>query len=117
MKRVTTTGSAAVPALLALLALGACTSPSDTAPTPSGTAISLSTHCGIDDLEVDGRWYERVGGRLDDGQGNPPAGWADPTQSGVVVIAGDTLVFSDDAGHRESFRARPAATGPKQGCA
>jgi hypothetical protein len=117
MRRVTATGSAAVPALLSLLAIGACTSSSEPTPPPPRTAVSLSTHCGIDDLEVDGRWYERVGGRLDDGQGNPPAGWADPTQSGVVAVAGDTLVFSDDSGHRESFRPRPAATGPKRGCA
>ena len=111
-RRITTLATAT-----AVVALSACASPSETTPALSGTEVSVSTHCGVDDIEVGGRWYERVGGRLDDGQGNPPAGWADPVQSGVVVTAGDTLVFTDGVGHRETFRPRPAATGPKQGCA
>ena len=107
-------------AVVPVLALAACTStsdPSGTPPNTSATAVSLSTHCGIDDVEVAGRWYERTGGLLDDGQGNPPPGWANPTQTGAFVTAGELLVFTDDAGHRETFRLRPGATGPKRGCA
>jgi hypothetical protein len=39
---------------------------------------------------VDGRWYERVGGNLDDGHGNPPAGWGNPYQAGTLTKPGST---------------------------
>ena len=83
----------------------------------SSRAVELFTHCGIDELQLDGRWYERSAGRLDDGSGNPPAGWGNPTQQGFVVASGDTVVFTDAAGHRETFRLRPGATEPKSRCA
>jgi hypothetical protein len=91
-------------------------SPSGRATTPQAE-FRLTTHCGVDDLQLDGEWYERVGGKLDDGTGNPPPGWTDPFQVGRIDRVGDQVVFTDSAGHRETFQPRPAATGPKQGCA
>lgn len=75
-----------------------------------GQAFSLYTHCGIDELQVDGRFYERVGGPLDDGSGNPPRGWDNPYQEGRVTVSGTVVTFSDDKGHRERFELRPGAT-------
>lgn len=88
------------------------------APTAAGKAepFSLYTHCGIDELTVDGRWYRREGGRLDDGNGNPPAGWDDPFQPGWLSASGSTVVFRDQAGHVETFRLRPGATAPTTVC-
>lgn len=86
-------------------------------PDPDPGAFELSTHCGIRELSVDGRWYEREGGVLDDGSGNPPAGWDNPFQRGTVTVTGDTAVFTDDEGHREVFVLREGATGPLQVCA
>lgn len=82
----------------------------------------LGTHCGIDELQYQGHWYERVGGVLDDGHGNPPAGWENPTQLGRLLATDSkqpptTVVFTDDHGHREEFALRPGATDPKQLCA
>lgn len=77
----------------------------------------LYTHCGIDDLQFEGQWYERVEGLLDDGSGNPPAGWDNPEQEGTITRVDEaTLVFSDAAEHREEFVLRVGATGPKQSC-
>lgn len=61
-----------------LIALTACTSgpmneavgqgrPPATRGAGASFPFSLYTHCGIDELRLDGKFYERVGGPLDDG--------------------------------------------------
>lgn len=108
----------------ALAGCGAATDGVGQAPAKSSSAtvapvdqpFSLYTHCGINELTVGGRWYERVGGALDDGQGNPPQGWDNPYQPGTLVITGSTAVFRDSVGHREMFQLRPGATRPKMIC-
>lgn len=82
-----------------------------------GTSFSLYTHCGIDEVRFEGEWYERVGGPLDDGSGNPPPGWDNPEHEGTMTrVTDSTIVFTDDEGHREEFRLREGATEPKQQC-
>jgi hypothetical protein len=51
--------------------------------------------------------YARDGGRLDDGNGNPRRGWANPYQQGQLAVSGTAAVFTDHAGHREAFHLRP----------
>lgn len=106
-------------ALTPLLATG-CTapaapvdSPSPVAPAPTspaqqGVAFDLYTHCGIDELMYEDRWYQRVGGPL--GTSNPPAGWGNPTQPGRLVVDRDHATFTDDEGHEEVFEVREGAT-------
>ncbi|MCW5951704.1 MAG: hypothetical protein KIT69_05570 [Propionibacteriaceae bacterium] len=82
----------------------------------------LLAHCGIDELRYQGHWYERVGGVLDDGDGNPPAGWDNPAQLGRLSAIDSEqpptrVVFTDDHGHHEEFTLRPGATDPKRRCA
>lgn len=93
---------------------------------PAGVLLDpehvLATHCGIDELQHQGYWYERVGGVLDDGNGNPPAGWNTPAQLGRLSALDDDqpptrVVYTDDQGHREEFVLRPGATSPKRMCA
>jgi hypothetical protein len=81
-----------------------------------GEPFSLYTHCGIHELTLGGRWYELVGGALDDGHGNPPQGWDNPYQAGTLTSSGSTVLFRDHAGHRELFQLRPGATRPKVIC-
>jgi hypothetical protein len=82
-----------------------------------GEPFSLYTHCGIDEVRYEGQWYERVGGPLDDGSGNPPAGWDNPEHDGTMERIDDSMiVFTDDEGHREEFTLREGATGPKRVC-
>lgn len=90
--------------------------PTSSASTSASVPYTLLTHCGIDEVMHDGRWYERVGGPLDDGSGNPPPGWGNPFQEGRLVIEGDTATFTDDAGHREVFQLREGATDFKRVC-
>lgn len=87
------------------LALTGCSS-EQPSPTPSaneGTTVDLGTHCGIRYLQVGADWFERVGGPLAN-EGNPPAGWSNPSQPGRVTVADDLATFIDDDGHRESFK-------------
>jgi hypothetical protein len=105
---------------LSIVLLAACGStvtadPPRADPTPQ-VSFSLYTHCGIDELQYHGKFYERVGGALDDGNGNPPPGWDNPYQPGMLSEVGDVLVFTDSRGHREQFALRPGATQPKRIC-
>ena len=47
---------------------------------------------------------------LDDGNGNPPAGWDNPYQQGTMSIEGNKAVFRDDRGHTVTFHERLGAT-------
>lgn len=93
-------------AMITAIGLSACSQSSRPAPTDN---FSLSTHCGIYELTTEGRLFLRDGGRLTDG-GNPPDGWDDPKQAGVLVVTGTRAVFTDSHGHRETFTER---VGPK----
>jgi hypothetical protein len=53
---------------------------------------------------------------LDDGQGNPPAGWGNPYQAGTILVMGTEATFRDDAGHSVTFHSRPGATGFLKTC-
>ncbi|HVF04333.1 MAG TPA: hypothetical protein VNA20_05810 [Frankiaceae bacterium] len=44
----------------------------------------LYTHCGIEFAQFDGRHWRTE--RLDDGSNNPPPGWNNPYQSGIVAL-------------------------------
>ncbi|MDP1851206.1 MAG: hypothetical protein Q8K48_02175 [Candidatus Planktophila sp.] len=72
--------------------------------------FDLMTHCGIDELKADGRYFQRVGGILDDGSHNPPPGWDNPSQHGTLTITGEVAVFRDKQGHVETFKVRSGAT-------
>jgi hypothetical protein len=78
----------------------------------------LFTHCGIDGTEFAGRdWVaEPV---LDDGNGNPPAGWGNPFQPGVMALtSADRAEFESRDGRLEAtFRPRTPADPPAQPCA
>lgn len=77
--------------------------------------FDLPTHCGINELMANGRYFQRVGGVLNDGSGNPPTGWVQTSaghlgQRGTLTITGDIAVFRDKQGHVETFKVRPGAT-------
>jgi hypothetical protein len=51
--------------------------------------FDLLTHCGINGAMIDGVWWQ-ASPVLSDGQGNPPDGWDNPYQSGVLHFADET---------------------------
>ncbi|WP_055589164.1 hypothetical protein [Peterkaempfera griseoplana] len=86
--------------------------------TPSGRTIpfDLYTHCGIDEARIGSTYFEAET-PLSDGSGNPPPGWNNPTQHGTMTLKSETeALFTDSAGHKVKFRARPGASAPKRIC-
>ena len=104
--------------LVAAVALSGCGRQGFNAatPTPGETsttmAFDLYTHCGISGLKVNDRYFQHVGGSLDDGSGNPPGGWGNPYQHGTLTVSGDLAIFRDDRGHVEKFEVRSGVSGP-----
>ncbi|WP_351222701.1 hypothetical protein [Streptomyces sp. NPDC002133] len=87
-------------------------------PAGSGRTMpfDLYTHCGIDEARIGSTYFEAET-PLSDGSGNPPEGWDNPTQHGTMtLVSGTEAVFTDDAGHEVTFRARPGATSFKLIC-
>jgi hypothetical protein len=85
-------------------------------PSAISSPFTLYTHCGIDEANIGGRWYE-ASPPLSDGSGNPPSGWGNPYQQGVVTFVSATeVVFTDSAGHRVVFVLRVDASGPRHLC-
>ncbi|SDP39974.1 hypothetical protein SAMN04487914_11050 [Arthrobacter sp. ok909] len=84
-------------------------SASPTTTAASSNPFSLFTHCGIYEIQVQHTFFV-ADQPLDDGHGNPPAGWANPYQPGTITVAGFTAVFHDDTGHAVTFHERPGAT-------
>lgn len=85
-------------------------------PSARSSPYALYTHCGIDEANIEGRWYQ-ANPPLSDGSGNPPKGWGNPFQQGVVTFTSETeVVFSDDAGHRVLLILRAGASGPRRVC-
>lgn len=97
----------------AALTINASTSP---AVTPvSSTPFALFTHCGIYEARVQNTFF-LADQPLNDGHGNPPAGWGNPYQSGTIKVAGSQAIFHDDSGHTVTFHERPGATSFLQTC-
>jgi hypothetical protein len=117
--------SAALALAVGTLLAAGCTPPQpaplDTAPpesvTPAGVPFDLFVHCGVDELVVDDRWYQRVGGPYEeDGRDRPP-GWGFNSESGRLLVEDDLATFTDEQGHVEVFELREGATGPLMVCA
>lgn len=81
-----TDGSSASPPVAAVVASPAVQTTRD---------VDFSTHCGVENALVDGRWWHVVDplyGHGGPGTG-PPEGWGDPTQSGDLRVDGELAVF------------------------
>lgn len=111
-------------AAAALAVLSACAPPpapqgnvptNTTTPAVSSVPFALFTHCGIYEARVQDTFFAAVQ-PLDDGHGNPPAGWGNPYQSGTITVEGQSAVFRDDSGHTVTFRERPGATSYLRTC-
>ncbi|AVZ76774.1 hypothetical protein SLUN_35870 [Streptomyces lunaelactis] len=78
--------------------------------------FELYTHCGIDEARIGSTYFEAKT-PLSNGAGSPPEGWDNPYQRGTMTLKSPTeAVFTDDAGHEVTFRARPGADAFKRLC-
>jgi len=106
-------------AMVLLIAASGCGG-SDTAGQPAqktspvdsthGVPFNLYTHCGIEWARIRGTFW-RAEHELNDGSGNPPEGWGNPSQAGRLSFQSRrTATFSATAGlvifHRTS-RSKP----------
>ena len=65
--------------------------------------FTIYTHCGVDIVSVGGDWYQAKP-PANDGNGNRPAGWDTPTDTGELSIYEDgTARFTSHAGHVATF--------------
>jgi len=76
----------------------------------------ISTHCGIVATVFDRReWLADP--PLSDGNANPPRGWDNPTEVGVIrLVDADHAEFSGRNGGVARFRARTRNDPPLPGC-
>lgn len=92
----------------ALVALASCGPPEADRSAPAtlgkGYAYELYTHCGVRSAVFDrGRWW-RANPPMDDGHGNPPKGWGNPTTRGTMVLMREDLaVFTSRSGQAVEF--------------
>ena len=128
MSRLRVQALAAMAAVGLLSACASAAANSDRQPAPStpvdaastssvnATAYSLYTHCGINEALV-GTTFFVADKPLNDGQGNPPAGWDNPYQLGTINLPSPSVaVFRDSRGHVVRFHARIGATSFLQIC-
>lgn len=65
------------------------------------------THCGVESLRVDGRWWHAKPPLYDDHRTGPPAGWADPYQEGTLTLESPDLAVFEALGQRVIFVPAP----------
>lgn len=114
-------GIAAGAALAVLTGCALPAAPQSNVPASSTTSaasvvpFALFTHCGIYEAQVQGSFFV-ADEPLDDGHGNPPTGWGNPYQPGIMTVEGQRAVFHDDSGHTVTFHERAGATGFLRTC-
>ena len=100
-------------AIGAYVALAACGPPEAdrSAPATLGKehAHELHTHCGVRAAVFDqGRWWQ-ANPPIEDGHGNPPKGWGNPTTRGTMVLMREDLaVFESRSGQVVEFISWPS---------
>jgi hypothetical protein len=79
------------------------------------TQYTLYTHCGILDVTINSLAYYAEP-PLSDVSGNPPAGWGNPFDGGVITLTTATTAdFRDAAGHTAHFTSAPKGPTPTIG--
>lgn len=61
---------------------------------PSATPFSVYTHCGVENVRIDGRWWHAKPPLYNQERSGPPEGWDDPYQNGTLtMVTQDRAVF------------------------
>lgn len=61
---------------------------------PSSTPFRVYTHCGVENVRIDGRWWHAKPPLYNHERTGPPAGWSDPYQEGTLTMeSADRPVF------------------------
>ena len=77
---------------------------------PLGETVDyfLYTHCGVESLHVDGRWWHAIQPLYgDNGPGSSPAGWDNPYQKGELTVNSERSITFEAEGVRVQFSPAP----------
>lgn len=74
---------------------------------PSGTPFSVYTHCGVENVRIDGQWWHAKPPLYDDERTGPPAGWSDPHQEGTLTMESAERAVFEALGQRVVFVPAP----------
>jgi hypothetical protein len=81
----------------------------DAAP-PVGEAVDyfVYTHCGVESLKIDGRWWHAVEPLYgENGPGDSPDGWGDPYQEGELTLNSEDSITFEAKGNEVEFVPAP----------
>lgn len=70
-------------------------------------SFSVYTHCGVENVRIDGRWWHAKAPLYDDGRTGPPDGWGDPYQEGRLTVESAKRAVFEFAGQRVVFVPAP----------
>ena len=101
-----------VAAFIAVMLSTGCGSASSTpragAEESNRAPFTVYTHCGVENLRIDGQWWHAKPPVYGPERGGPPAGWGDPYQEGDLTIESDGRAVFEALGQRILFvPARP----------
>jgi hypothetical protein len=81
----------------------------DSAP-PRGEAVDffIYTHCGVESIRVDGRWWHAVEPLYgDEGPRSSPEGWGNPYQQGELTLNSEESITFEAEGTKVEFVPAP----------
>jgi len=109
MDRLTQRALHAAVVAAALLATGCGGSawPQERGEEPSSRRFSVYTHCGVENVRIDGRWWHAKPPLYNEDQTGPPAGWDDPSQQGTLTIELSERAVFEALGQRVVFVPAP----------
>lgn len=99
-----------VAVLLAALFTAGCDSATPTqsaSADPSTSPLSVYTHCGIESIRIDGRWWHAEPPLYSQKRSGPPAGWSDPYQEGTLTMESAERAVFEALGERVVFVPAP----------
>ena len=74
-------------------------------------AYELYVHCGVEWARIDGTWWQTA--PLNDGSGNPPAGWGNPADQGMLTMLDEiTAQYVSQSGVIVTLSRTPAVEPP-----
>ena len=74
---------------------------------PSSTPFSIYTHCGVENVRIDGHWWHAKPPLYNDERTGPPAGWSDPHQEGTLTVESTERAVFEALGQRVVFVPAP----------
>lgn len=74
---------------------------------PSASPFNAYTHCGVENIRVDGRWWHAKPPLYNEKHTGPPAGWGDPYQQGTLTIESPDRAVFEALGQRVIFVPAP----------